>query len=46
MNEQLKELLAKRIRLLIAEGEIATKRREVEQKIVLYHLYESNSSIN
>ena len=39
MNKQLKELLAKRIELLMKEGEIAKKRREVEKKIVEYHVY-------
>ena len=39
MNKQLKELLAKRIDLLMKEGEIAKKRREVEKKIVEYHVY-------
>ena len=39
MNTQLKELLTKRIDLLMKEGEIAKKRREVEKKIVEYHVY-------
>ena len=39
MNKQLKELLAKRIDLLMKEGEIAKKRREVEKRIVEYHVY-------
>ena len=39
MDTQLKELLAKRIDLLMKEGEIAKERREVEKKIIEHHVY-------